>query len=428
MSFSFDSSPVKRDRQAILDEVGMNDQLRFQIERLISARAKDFRLQGKLAELWAEFSWRNRRRAATDWLIGSTLIDLGAIGIDYLIEPSLLWSSLFIRGVCIPLLLLFTLRIWKCPTAVRTQGLTTVTFLISIMATAGVLGAMAGGRTYERYIFAGFVGVASAIPIVPVRFIWTLLSAAAICVAYLFLQILDTATPFRGSALIGVYLIGVCAALVMTRRAITVMQQRVVLLHFRDTFRVRDLAAANALLAYKASTDELTGLMNRRSLMEALDRHAARLVRISLLMLDIDHFKRLNDSFGHAEGDRCLALVGSTIACSVRTRLACSARYGGEEFAVVLPDIDAKHASLIADDLRAAIEALRLPNSILGDERVVTVSIGVSTIEISESTGEFTVARLMRQADDALYNAKRGGRNRVCTYSSVASFEDPSQH
>ena len=158
-----------------------------------------------------------------------------------------------------------------------------------------------------------------------------------------------------------------------------------------------------------ADTDHLTGAMSRRHFEQCLERDAAIARRdgrpLSLLIVDVDHFKRINDTLGHATGDDVLrALVG---AFQERLRgTDCIGRLGGEEFAVSLPATDMVGASALADQLRRAIEA----NGFLRDDgtRVpVTVSVGVSTLDGSG------VATLRQRADDALYRAKHEGRNRV---------------
>jgi diguanylate cyclase (GGDEF)-like protein len=157
----------------------------------------------------------------------------------------------------------------------------------------------------------------------------------------------------------------------------------------------------------EAITDALTGLYNRRWLDQRLPRLIARHLRaqraLSLLAIDIDHFKRFNDDFGHATGDRVLALVASTVLEQLRpTDLAV--RYGGEEFFVVLPETALEGALVAAERLRARIEAARCH----GIERAITVSIGVSQLVPPEDA-----PAIQARADQKLYLAKSRGRNRV---------------
>ena len=166
------------------------------------------------------------------------------------------------------------------------------------------------------------------------------------------------------------------------------------------------LQAANRQLEIESHTDPLTGVANRRRLMSF-----ARAVRgrCAVLVVDIDHFKSYNDSFGHVEGDTCLVTVAETLAGSVRPKLDLVARLGGEEFAVMLTDVSLEQASHLAETIRAKVEAL---HHVRGRRvrRVVTVSIGLAVREAEQVK---TLATLMEQADAAVYRAKSDGRNQV---------------
>jgi diguanylate cyclase (GGDEF)-like protein len=175
--------------------------------------------------------------------------------------------------------------------------------------------------------------------------------------------------------------------------------------------RTQQLEAANDQLAQLSVTDPLTGLANRRRLDEALNAEWARATRtqgpLSLIMLDIDHFKRYNDTHGHQAGDRCLQRVANELNRTVRdTDLA--ARFGGEEFAVVMPDTASDTATEAAERIRIAIADL---GQQLTDDQLVTVSAGVATIYNAEQQ---RTDQLIESADAALYQAKGTGRNRVC--------------
>jgi two-component system, cell cycle response regulator len=158
-----------------------------------------------------------------------------------------------------------------------------------------------------------------------------------------------------------------------------------------------------------AVTDGLTGLHNRRYLERHLVQQAiAREKPLSVLVLDIDHFKSINDGFGHLVGDDVLREFSRRVRKAVRgIDLAC--RMGGEEFVIAMPDTDAALAMLVAERLRQkiAVERFRIPESQESIE--VTVSIGISSLVGAEDTPEI----LLKRADQALYEAKRAGRNRV---------------
>jgi diguanylate cyclase (GGDEF)-like protein len=128
-------------------------------------------------------------------------------------------------------------------------------------------------------------------------------------------------------------------------------------------------------------------------------------------MIDVDHFKALNDSLGHPKGDKYLILLSAELKRRCRRRMDTAARYGGEEFAIILPDTDAAHAIEFAELVRQAVSALDLPHPASPTAPFLTVSVGIAT-----STGSdcFTAEDLVAGADRALYAAKDAGRNRVC--------------
>ncbi len=189
-----------------------------------------------------------------------------------------------------------------------------------------------------------------------------------------------------------------------------------------------ELARAQAELARLASTDGLTGLANRRLFDETLSREHARHkrsgARLSLIMLDIDHFKTYNDTYGHVCGDRCLQQVARAIGGGVRRATDLAARYGGEEFACILPETAQEGAMRIAETIRRAVEALDIPHRASHTASHVTVSIGVVTVACERQA---SVADVIVLADGQLYAAKTGGRNRVCAAGNTVSLPESEQ-
>jgi diguanylate cyclase (GGDEF)-like protein len=162
-------------------------------------------------------------------------------------------------------------------------------------------------------------------------------------------------------------------------------------------------------------TDSLTGLYNRKHLMETLDKETSRCQRykrpLAILMIDIDHFKRYNDTFGHLAGDGALKRMAKIFRDSVRA-VDYSARYGGEEFLIILPETSKHEAAKAAERIRRCVEEDSLAE---GDKATATtVSIGVA---IFPEHGD-DIQTLIKNADAALYEAKEGGRNQVVTYQS----------
>ena len=193
------------------------------------------------------------------------------------------------------------------------------------------------------------------------------------------------------------------------------------LLQLRGRLQRGMLADANAELLALSSTDRLTGLPNRRAydsrLQELWQLSLERKQPISAVMVDVDHFKKLNDSHGHPYGDRVLQRVGSLLQQALRAEDDFVARFGGEEFIVLLPDAEPETALKVAERIRTLVQvagspALQRDAVPPGQDVWATVSCGVATAWPTES---LEPNRLIADADAAMYRAKQEGRNRVCT-------------
>ncbi|MBD3236544.1 MAG: HDOD domain-containing protein [Candidatus Eisenbacteria bacterium] len=187
------------------------------------------------------------------------------------------------------------------------------------------------------------------------------------------------------------------------------------------------LAERNRALQERSQRDPLTGLRNRAHLDEVLktefERANSRGLPISIIFADIDHFKKVNDSWGHQAGDRVLISVGHLLAGG-RRKFDCVARYGGEEFVLVLPDTDQAAATLLAERLRTTV-AERQHRLEDGRSIQVTISLGCATHR--ESYTFNGVAGLINAADKALYAAKNTGRNRVVALGGAVALDDPQE-
>jgi diguanylate cyclase (GGDEF)-like protein len=179
-----------------------------------------------------------------------------------------------------------------------------------------------------------------------------------------------------------------------------------------------DLVVRNRALSEVSSRDTLTGLYNRWYVIEKIDTELNRALRhgspMSLLMLDIDHFKRINDTWGHAAGDEVLKSVGKMLRESCRV-YDVPGRYGGEEFCIVLPETRMGNTAAVAERIRQRFESTHLPCGD-GESVVITASIGIAGMDESASNDILSPAALIDRADRALYSAKSRGRNRIETW------------
>lgn len=186
---------------------------------------------------------------------------------------------------------------------------------------------------------------------------------------------------------------------------------------------LQELEDANKELQEKNTLDELTGLYNRRfydqKILAEYRRSRRNLTPLSLVVIDIDHFKQVNDSYGHLAGDECLVAVAACIKQCLRRSADISCRYGGEEFCLILPETDSKGAIALAEELRESIETCQISyNNIVIK---LTISCGISTYLQQKNVKP---EHIFEVADQALYKAKDNGRNQV----NQQEFEKVSDH
>lgn len=174
------------------------------------------------------------------------------------------------------------------------------------------------------------------------------------------------------------------------------------------------LEETNRRLTELSNTDSLTGIANRRNFDDTLQREYSRLTRskskLSVILLDVDHFKEYNDCYGHVMGDECLRKIGRVLEQCINRAVDLAARYGGEEFACILPDTDITAAVKIAENIRQNIEDLKIEHIKSTVSRFVTASLGVTTVEYAS---HISPEKIIAMADKLLYQAKVSGRNQI---------------
>ncbi|WP_295993105.1 sensor domain-containing diguanylate cyclase [Rugamonas sp.] len=231
----------------------------------------------------------------------------------------------------------------------------------------------------------------------------------------------DTWETYRWQIIAGLTLIGLegvlITALVLAlrgrRQSMAALHDERTQLEARVVQRTLELMVANTQLEHQATTDPLTGIGNRRKMTEQIGKELERGRRsrrpLALLMIDIDHFKRINDTHGHEVGDRAIVAVARAVTDGMRS-VDLVSRFGGEEFVALMPDTDLRVAAVAAERLRADVAALRIS----GDDGVqiaLTISVGVAASG-PRGTPD-TPSLLLVRADKALYRAKKEGRDRV---------------
>lgn len=228
------------------------------------------------------------------------------------------------------------------------------------------------------------------------------------------------AAPWRRWwAILGYIAVALAAIAALVRFRERALVARTLLLEKRVRQRTADLDAANQRLEALSLTDALTGVANRRNFDAVLSIEWKRACRsgdpLALILVDVDHFKAYNDTYGHQGGDACLRDVAAAMKQTVTRVSDLIARYGGEEFVVLLPSTTPDQANEIAERLRRAVEEVGLPHRTSSAAEIVTISVGVATVT---PTLDAAPADLVREADEALYRAKREGRNRVVSATS----------
>ena len=192
-----------------------------------------------------------------------------------------------------------------------------------------------------------------------------------------------------------------------------------------------ELIMKNRVLSEVSARDSLTGLYNRWYVLEKIESELNRSLRhgspMALLMLDIDHFKNINDTYGHTAGDRVLQVVARLLKESCRV-YDVPGRYGGEEFCLVLPQTGIDSTPNVAERIRHRLETTEMDVS--GAPVIVTASIGIAGIDSASVDPVLSPAALIDRADRALYSAKNHGRNRVAIWDSASSSGRPveSEH
>ena len=324
---------------------------------------------------------------------------------DYLIMPDVFWASVLGRS-CIftPVLLVFWFVISRGPPCWIREGSASLLTILSVLVGMTVVG-MSQSSEVVAYQFGDVLVMVFCAVVQRLRIRYAL--GTTICVLVVQLSTADHLTGMTPRLVIYNIVFFVTAAVLLLVAAYTLEreQRRSYLLDLRNRM-------LNERLERISKQDALTGLWNRRHLetvmAEAWGRAETTSTDMAAILVDIDHFKAFNDSYGHLEGDQCLKRLASCLDVALAgDDKACAVRFGGEEFVIFIENVSVEFATRVAERIGAEIKAAAIPHPALGAGRIVTASLGIAT----GSAPGLSMSQLVAKADDALYRAKRAGRD-----------------
>jgi diguanylate cyclase (GGDEF)-like protein len=402
--------------------------LEAEAERLLAGRTRDIQFSPEMLRAYREKNWPQRSKIVRAWMIWVGAIAIAFVPVSYLMVPEFLGLVALVSGCLVPALHAWIYIVWRRPRSPIVEGLSLVLLMVSVTIVYGFLAVATGGRDYERLLTCIMYVNTVAIVVFNLDYLWTLSLMICAIGNFFGFEIFNPAASTQeaiGTTIF--YAMGIFAA-TMARKTQSILARKTFLMSLRDQYRRAKLKDANRQLEILATCDPLTGLANRRSaeqLIEKLwsDRRIAK-TTIAFVMADLDWFKLLNDTAGHAAGDECIKSVAHAIELAVRSGDDTVCRYGGEEFLIVLSNTTPDLAWTLAERIRGAIEALGIVNPGIhradGSSAVMTISVGVAFAR------DGAAARLVAKwADDALYDAKRSGRNVVFMATDKAADDAP---
>jgi len=386
-----------------------------EIELALGRKKSQLQFPPRLEAAYEAAHGAERNRAVAAYLLVYMAAKLFFLLCDLSYGSHILYFALALRlGIVVPLTLL-SVFLLRRPLPDWCHGVAAFAPLLSETALVMVMARSAPPAVSVNLVFAAIIGIFAQTLLMPVPFRQAAAGLTAALTTFVVLGEVHSAgrfgPPVARDTLI--FVIGFSMPALYERYKRESSHRREYLLKESNRLRMEETERANAHLQRLSSIDGLTGIFNRRYLDAALSRLCERAASdqrwISVLMIDVDHFKSLNDTAGHQHGDFCLEQIAQTLQRSVRLGVDTVARYGGEEFVVILPDADEQEALVIGERVRLAIEAVGLQGA---EGRTVTISAGAAALR-GQNGVNLTPADLIACADEALYQAKRSGRNRV---------------
>ncbi len=391
-----------------------------EIEKALARKGPRLRFAPPLEAEYQAARGKSRNRAVAQYLVVYLAAKLLFLVANLQIGSQVFRVSMTLRlGIVLPLTVIAVILLLR-PLPSWVHGVAAFTPLIAETALVMLLGRLSGSAIATRYVMAAGIGIFAQTLLMRAPFrqcVDGLVAALAVfCALALVPWPGHFGPPVSGDYLI--FVIGFSLPALYERHSRERADRREHLLSESNRLRMDDILRMNVLLDRLSTMDALTGVFNRRYLDAALSRLCEVAVDrqrwIGVLMIDIDHFKSINDTAGHPYGDFCLEQVAQMLQRSVRAGVDTVARYGGEEFVAILPDADDRQTIDTGERIRQSIEAAGLPAA---QGRVLTVSAGATALR-GKAGASFSADDLLAIADSALYAAKKSGRNRVI-YSAL---------
>ncbi|MCP3379980.1 MULTISPECIES: GGDEF domain-containing protein [unclassified Bradyrhizobium] len=385
------------------------------------ARASCWSFQPELEGTYALQRGRSMARHMARSSAVCAILMLGAIGFDRSNSVEVFAAAWHWR--C--LVALFCAGVAVC--GLRSRNALQISFaygaaIISIMAVIEFAGTSAPPAMMENYMLAAIMVFAICLAAVPISFSAGLVTCLSAAILHPTLPLLFGTDS---SSFVSDTIIGTAASLtvLLVIRKNEIDRRRRFLETLRYEYAAMELSLVNRELLRISNTDALTGLPNRRYFEAEAARLSAEKERKSVgaILMDVDHFKKYNDSAGHIAGDVCLRTVAQALACKADKEGISIARYGGEEFAAIVPSITALELERVCEELRAAVSRVDLPHPGLPG-RSVSISAGLAWWDAFAGDPHL----LLEEADRALYEAKAAGRNCVAWAGRVTSNASPS--
>ncbi|SMC71853.1 diguanylate cyclase (GGDEF) domain-containing protein [Fulvimarina manganoxydans] len=385
-----------------------------EIEEPTGQRGGMLKYSGRVAAICRSVAWPENQQIAKHWLVCALIIMLLAIPFDWIAFPHALAAIVLGHGPVTLAAFILAYRAWRDERSELAQGIFSCLFSVAVMIAAALTGREVGGVNFERFIVLAYLAMATGLALLPLNTLWRWMNAAALNVSLIICQFFNPVMDGTAGWLFSLYFSAFLLACVVTRYLFEYRQIEMTILRLKE-------AQNTQTMKRMALTDALTGLPNRKAMMGDMARlldEAQSGSLLSVAMVDIDDFKRLNDTLGHTVGDEALKSIGSVFMECAKASGAICGRIGGEEFLLLFPDTDADAATRALEEAMRHLDRLNIPNpgSRVADR--VTLSVGLVTATFGDGS-EHHADQLMRVADIALYESKNAGRNRI-------TFMDPS--